>query len=669
LFDKPSPGDISRIVDGLFDVEKNVGRRILERIWWRNILYYIGEQWLEWVQVTSSFRRSRIYTTQPSTPVSNEIREYVRAVKSMLLNQKMVPRVVPNSEERADVDAAEIGKNLLIHMDSLNDFEIEDEKEKLIIAIALWGTGFLRTFPFKEGGEWFVQKNGTVLTTGDVMTENILPFNLIVDANGDTLRKKRFIGIQSLRNREWVEDTFRVKIQATDEMASVDYQRRLMSLVGQVSPWKGSGLDYIASDVPDEDLVSFRELEFKPDKRYPEGRYMVVCGGETIVNLTQMPIPAEKDYWTYTPVDFHFNYVPGRFWSDSGVDDLLSPQNTINEIDRSCAENRRTMGRPTVVTPGEVRLSRLSEKGDHVLVLSYDGLTSGGGRPILQQGIAMPPEVYQQRMNAKVDIQEKGGDPKNILKGQAPSAHASGVMTDILRETAERGHYPDIERFNRSMSRVYKSRILVAKSVYTEERIIKVQGKGNRVKILHFKASDLRGNTDVRMEIDSGLVTTKAGQRATLMDLLKLGFFANDLQSDPTIRHQLITRFGFSGFADQTNGDIDRAERENSAIAAGALEGIMTVTMPVGPDSQVVEDDPLFKYDNDTIHYEVHRRYILSPEFSELPTTSQEAMMMQGGGGGKQPGGGMGGANPMGSQPNPGLETTSGGAGPEGGTV
>ena len=689
LYDKPSEGETAQIVDGLFDIEKNVGRRILERVWWRNVLYYVGEQWIEWLKSTSSFRR-RLFYTQPSTPVSNEIREYIRALKAMLINQKMVPRVVPNSEERADIDAAKVAQQLLIHMDSLNDGEIEDEKEKLVISIGLWGNGFLRTFPFKEGGQWFIHKDGSVVTTGDVVTENIIPFNVITDENGDSLRKKKWVGIQSLRNREWVEDTFKIKVSNTDTAAAtVDYQRKLMSLVGQVSPWKGTGLDYTTNDTPDEDLVAFREMEFKPDMKRPEGRYLVVCGGKRIMDVNRMVIPAEKDYWTYTLTHFPFNRVPGRFWADSGVDDLISPQNSINEIDKSLAENRRTVGRPTVVTPGEVRLNRISEKEDHVLVLSYDGLTSGGGRPIIQQGIPMPPQIFEERMMHKTTIQEKGGDPKNVLKGQAPSAHASGVMTDILRETAERGYYPDIDRYNRGMSSTYRSRLLVVKMVYTDERIVKVIGKGNKVKVFQFKASDLRGNTDVRMEIDSGLATTKAGERATLMDLTKMGVFQQEMMVDPTFKHQLISRFGFSSLSDQSNGDMERAERENSSMAAGILDGIFTVTLPVGPDSETVMDDPMFKYDNHAIHYEIHRRCILDPEFAEWPVEAQaalivhtdvhnmmvqaakaqamqEAMLAQGGMGG---GAGTGGANPKGSQPDPGLETTSGQTPPEGGMM
>ena len=621
LFKRSSDQEIITAIDSAFDTDKDISRRILERIWWRNILYYAGEQWIEWVRGTSTFRRRYLFGGG-STPVSNEIRDFVRAVKSMLLNQKMVPRIVANTEEREDVDAADIGSSLLIHMDSLDDFAIEDEKEKCVIVTSVMGTGFLRTIPFKEGGKWFIQKDGSIITTGDVLTESILPFNVVMDKVGDTLRKKKFVGVQSLRNKVWVEDTFKTKV-STDSIQSVDYQRKLATLVGQVSPWKGAGLDYITSDSPDDELVTLKEVEFRPTPEYPNGRYFITCGGKLLQKNERMPIKAEKGAWMYSLTDFHWNFMPGRFWSDSGVDDLISPQNTINEIDKALSENRKSLGRTTVVTPGEVSLKRVSDKEDQILVLSYDAIAAAGSKPVFQQGIPLPTQVIDERSIHKMQMQELGGDPKNVLKGQAPSAHASGVMTDVLRETAERGHYPDMERYNRSMSRVYKNRLLVAKELYTEERMIKVKGKGNKMKAIAFKASDLRDNTDVRMEIDSGLASTKAGQRETLMGLIKEGIFAADIQTDPTIRQEILRRFGFSGFSDITNTDIDRADRENSIFAAGKKEGIMISTFPVTADSKPVQEDPLFKYDNHAIHYEIHRRFILSPEFSDLPLDIQ----------------------------------------------
>jgi len=34
---------------------------------------------------------------------------------------------------------------------------------------------------------------------------------------------------------------------------------------------------------------------------------------------------------------------------------------------------------------------------------------------------------------------------------------------------------------------------------------------------------------------------------------------------------------------------------------------------------ETITDDPLFKYDNHAAHYETHRKFILSPEFKEVP--------------------------------------------------
>ena len=59
-------------------------RAMMERVWYRNILYYLGEQYIDYIGSLKTFRR-RILPDYVPTPVANEIREYVRTVKSMLL--------------------------------------------------------------------------------------------------------------------------------------------------------------------------------------------------------------------------------------------------------------------------------------------------------------------------------------------------------------------------------------------------------------------------------------------------------------------------------------------------------------------------------------------------------------------------------------------------------
>jgi hypothetical protein len=439
----------------------------------------------------------------------------------------------------------------------------------------------------------------------------------------------RYQGIQSLKAIEWVEDTFEAKVTPSDNAASMDYQRRLMTLVGQVSPWKGYGLETQSFDMFADKACIFREVEFRPNKTFPQGRYIAVAGDKVLVDVPRMPIAAQEDgqfYWTTT--DFHGNFVPGRFWSDPTVNDLISPQKSINEIDKAARDNRKTLGRNRIITPIELSLKRKSEVGESFLILQYDGKSTGGLQPVIQQGTPLPSQFFQEREIQKATIQDASGDPKNVLKGHAPSAQASGVMVDMLTETARAGQAPDVERYESKMSLVYKKRLLCAQEAYTEERTIKIAGAGSQAEARQFKGADLRKNTDIRLENDSGLASTQAGRRDVLMNLVKEGMFGPIAEAPISLRQELLKRFGLTGFTDQSNVHFERAERENSRITAGMIQGIMTVTTPVSPDSQVIEDDPLFKYDDDNIHYEVHRHMVLSKEFEALNVNAQAALVV-----------------------------------------
>lgn len=605
-------------IDGFFDDRMDVSRSMMEQVIARNILYYIGEQYLEYLPTNGQFRRRAENIFVP-TPVSNEIREYVRSIVSLLMNQKMVPRVWPNTDEKEDIQAADAGQMLLVSLDQQNEGRFFDEKEKLIIQMCLSGTAFMRVYADFNSGIWLP----TGSKTGEVASECIIPFNVRLDILGDVLENKRWVGIQSLKDKELVEDTFKVKIESNDkDRSEIDYQRYLSKLVSNVSPFKGRPI-VVGTDT-DDDLILFREVEFAPSKINPEGLYVVCAGGKVIYTEKRLPILSANGEWSYSLTDFHYNRVPGRFWSDPAVNDLISMQNTINEIDQSLAINRKGMGRPKILTAGDVGLKKIGIGGHGFIALSYNPIM--GQKPDFKEGIALPPQVLEERKFQKQQLQDSAGDPKNVLRGQQPSANASGVLTDGLRETAERGKYPDIERFNRALSRVYKKRLLVAKDIMTEERIIKIVGRGNKIKVSKFKASDLKGNTDVRLELDSGLITTKTGQAQMFLQMVQNGFF-DEGKISPLVRQEILQRMGMSTFTDEINNDVERAENENVSVASGEVKVMLAEPNPETGEDEVVNLDPLFKYDDHQAHFETHRRFIISSEFAELPWQYQKIMI------------------------------------------
>lgn len=622
----------------LFNPNLDPARTIMERIWFRNILYYMGEQWIEWLTSAGVFQRRYRYQPHMPTPVSNIIKDYVRSMKSLILNKDYAIRIWPNSNDVVDKDAAKIGEKYLNWADSINDEEFLDEREKVAIWMIMTGTGFLRTLPNRSQDEWAFGPEGSILKNSIERTRCVIPFNVIVDHLGDTLKDKRFVGVKSLQPCEWIEDTFKVKVASDSVSQDVNYQRKLMHLVSSVSSWKGGGFTTQIDNLQHDDYSLFYEMEFKPTKEYPEGRYAIYAGGQVIKDYERLPIPMEGEQWDYTLTDFHFHHIPGRFWSDSGVEDLISPQNAINQIDQALEMNRKGLGRPTIITTKDMELRRLNKDGQSFLALEYDALLSGGVTPKIHQGKPLPNQVLDERNNHREVAQDAAGDPKHVLRGQSPSGNASGILVDILREAAEQGHVPDILRFYRSLKRVYRKRLVLAKELCTKDRLIKIAGKGTDVQIISFKGSKLKNNTDVRLELSSGISSTHAGRTQTLVRVLETGFFG-EVAADPDLQHDLQQRLGLGTVAHQNNIHVDRANREHSYILQGAHDKIY-VTAPaqiedeegemlVDEDAppEILVDDPLFDLDNHAIHLATHTKFALSEEFITLDTKLQALML------------------------------------------
>lgn len=649
---KPDDSEILTDFTTIFRQDTDISRTIREWTWYRNILFHLGEQWISWFLEQGGFGPAYLDPLE-YTPVANKIREHVRSMKALVLNKKYSARIWPNSETQQDKDAAYIGGMALKSLDNENCGEVEDVKELIALWTIITGNGFGRTYANLDNGMYFTDKAGKVQSKGEVTIENILPFSIVTPTLGILARQKAYMGIQCLKEKEWVEDTWKVKLGAASGGDAggmdIEYEKRLMTLVANVSPWKGRSLEQAAiGEMDSSKLVMFREVEYRPTKNYPKGRYAVVVDGQVLENETKMPIKVnEEGEWHYTVTAFKYNHTPGSFWATSSIDDLISPQQTINEIDKDFSENRKSIGRPWVLTPSELILKRKTHQNQSLLVLQYESQFTQGAKPEVHRGTPFPDQVLQERKLNVENIQEAGGDPKNILKGQSPSSGASGILVDILRESAEMSHTPDIERFYRSWNRVKKKQLIIAKDLITETRLLKMVGEGNEVLVKTFKGSNLYGNTDVRMEKDSGVSTTQAGQNQFIMKLIEQGTFG-DIAAQPKLQYELMSRLGMSWIPIENTIHEERASRENSMVALAKKKEILTakrmenrreIIIPVLEDLffsryddimkkvEVLSMDPYYKYDRHEVHFDSHTKIILSAEFKTWPRWNQEILI------------------------------------------
>jgi len=661
-------GDMQKLANNLFNQRIN-SRASLERTWYRNILYYMGEQWIRWSKSQKGFvpqYRGGKRKRQP-TPVDNVIRDHVRSIKAMILNKDFDITVWPNSNDRDDRNASKLGEDILADINARDDQISKDIEEEVALWMILTGTGFIRDYASKDRGQIIDIGNDRSIRTGDVVSENIIGFNLFVnDTIGSRLRDKPYFGIQSLKEKDWVADRFEdFDKDSGGDVQMINYQQTLAKMVGSVSPFKNTGQELISSgDVSTEDLVQYREIEFAPTRNYPKGRHVIMVGDQTISDVARLPIKTSDDgNWNYSVEDFRIIPVPGRFWGDSSINDLISPQNTINKIDQSLGKNRRSLGRTMVLGPKGLRLKKKSSQDAAILHLEYDVAEAKGQIPTVHQGVPLPGQTLEERAIQKEVVQDTSGDPKGVLRGKAPTSGASGVMVDILRETAEQGHAPDVNRYFRGLQRSYRKRLVIAQELFTEKRMLKIAGSEGKVSVKHFTGADLRGNTDVRLELVSGMATTNAGRVQVMKDLTLAGIW-NEQLTPPDIRDELLKKMKISGFKNKMAADAKRAEEENSVAANGDLgfyleeqmvdlNGQPLPMMVSNPDTGEMEpatnqetgepvlmldesgqppwipvyDDPVFDVDDHQVHAETHRRFIISPEFSELEEHIQVTFM------------------------------------------
>lgn len=172
---------LRKIFDKLFTAQTALSLQMLHRIWFRNVLYYLGEQWFEWVKGQSTFRRMIPNPATP-TPVSNMIRDYVRSMKSLVINKEYTVSIWPNSNDQDDRDAALMGEQFLRWLETWDDERHMDEREKIAIWLVITGNAFDRTYITMEDDGWVFDKEGNPIKTGNVVSESVSPFAISMDS-------------------------------------------------------------------------------------------------------------------------------------------------------------------------------------------------------------------------------------------------------------------------------------------------------------------------------------------------------------------------------------------------------------------------------------------------------------------------------------------------------
>src|SRR3990167_3649074 len=548
------------------------GKRGVEKEWYRNILLFVGLQWIAW-----NSSQKKWSTDIPGLgkwypkPVTNKFAESGNALKSLLTEKQVRPIVTPGTDSEEDIATAQRGDTWV---DIINT-EAETEAADAMAAswIVITGNCFYHNFYFtsKDNGnirfnlhtcmtcqqksnaleieendktcpkcgtgkefEQMVgqdgQPEGFTMPKGRLKEEACSPFEMFFNGNVDNFESvKQVIRAKSVPISE-IENTYpEIKDKVSDATAGGDMSdtyKKALKTVTQ-STMGGAGGSGDGNSAPECDV---HYLFCKPDNEFKEG-LMAVIVGENIVELGTAEEYTDNDGVCFSPFDHAgCNYVPGRFWHKTRMDDIAQLQMDRNLFKSWIHLQTLTMSSGKWLDPGTNMDTPTGESGQ---VIKFDYSTEGR-KPEMVPGIPVP-----------------------------------AVMVELIK--------------------------LIASETQS------------------FRGADLMGGVDIKVEEGSSIPRSQSVENAAIVESIKANLI--DI-TNPKVRYKVLEKLGQQDLADISGDDIKDAAKEWREFLDSVAKN------PENPEAWMTRYR--MGIDNDAIHYQDASARAKTDVFWKLPPEARK---------------------------------------------
>lgn len=539
-------------------------RQQIERQWYINMAYYIGRQNVMTIPVNQgNSAGSRLYTPPVpyyrSRPVFNRIRPIIRTELSKLTSQKPSASIIPATGEDQDLAAAQAGEQV---WDSIyRDKKIRAIFRQSCFWTLITGTGFMKSY-------WNPSKKDADGNPGDFCYETVTPFHIFVpDMLCEDIEDQPYVIHIQTKSVEWVRMRYPgIKVQPNVMEADDILNDSFLTLVGANDMRKSAVLIY-------EVWVKPGNVEFMPNG----GMFTIV--GDNLVQFVDNGNPYIHQQYPFVK----FPHLPtGRFYADSIINDLLPVQREYNRTRGQIIESKNRMAHPQLISAqGAITPSKMTTEPGQVILYK---LGFPKPEPLPLQGL--PAYVMQEVDRCLMDFEDISGQHQ-VSKGQVPPGVTAATAISYLQEQDESMLATTYAAIEEGFEKIGFQTLCYVKQYWNTPRMVKVVGRDGQFNVLAFQGSDLRANTDIRIEAGSALPTSKSAKQALLMDLMTQGFIP------PEKGLELMEVGGVQRLYEEIQIDSAQASRENMRMAAVTQD-----TLSAYLETFVAQPPPMNPMDN-----------------------------------------------------------------------
>lgn len=549
-------------------------RMAFERQWYMNLAFYFGKHYAKWMGTTALGSWTRLY--EPRAPewrvrmVVNKTRVVVRAELAKVTKEKPRGFVIPATTDDADRAAAVAAEQIVEHL----------HREKMVYKVVrraefwnlLTGTSFIKDWYDKDRAA-----NDGV--KGDIMLEAVSPFHLFVpEMQEEELENQPFLIHAVAKSPEWLSRTFDVELSPSAASQGDILSQQFLGALG-IGGQK-------------RDMVPVKEAWIRPCRKFKDGA-VVLWAEQELLNVSEG--------WPYKHGEYPFSkleHIPtGRFYGDSTIVDLIPLQKEYNRTHSQIIEAKNRMAKPQLIAArGSIDPNKItSEPG---LVILY---TPGFQPPSPIPLTPLPTYVMEEVDRIQRDMDDVSSQHE-VSKGRTPPGVEAATAISYLQEEDDSKLSYTVASLEEAVEKVTRHFLSHVNQFWVAQRIVRVVGDNGQYESFMFSKSDIKGNSDFRVEAGSATPRSTAAKQAFIMELGKMEW----IPPQQALRYLNMAETG--KLYEEMQLDSRQAQRENLRISQG-------------------EKLPINDYDNHAVHDIEHANFCKTQQFEALEDLLKTYMM------------------------------------------
>jgi hypothetical protein len=632
-------------------------REVFERVWWRNLLYASGRQWIYWDPERRRFADRRLARYIPR-PVTNIVAENADSIMSVFQAVRLSVDVQPvlgdgeNAATRANLLAAAVANRYEPVLRAEHDMTAVERQSDFWLVYTgnvfwhLWwdaqaegsyhvvpldrcqqcGRGVarvgiprpVRTCPECGGPVLPDGHQSERVLVGRGRTDVCSPFEVAAPPMYGSLHESPFLFRLRWRPREYYAERLprarlaKLRFGSSPTIRSLRYLLELSTLTDLTSglslglssgpPTEGEGLDEV-------------ELWARPSRLYPRGlvaRFAGEPGSGELIELPDEGLPGPLPHETpqgerLVPwVQVRYSRFGRRLWSPAPIDRIIRKQDTVNQVDALSLLILSRMANPIWLLPDTTSVKQFS--GAPGVVLRYKVLGPNAAEPKRLPGENIPGSIVRLREQQLADTERLLGT-YDVLKGARPAnVEAFSAMQLLVERSQSRFGIP-LEERGLAYADWFRLALELERLYGPPTRRYAMRGPAGSYSAVQVQLADLVGQVQVLVQDGSQVPKTSLGNRAAIQQLQSMQVI--DVR-DPETKYQILRQFGRTDLMPTLDVDVKSALAEQEAFERWAAT--VQLQQADGPDGpQIVPETPppgeRQPWHNDAVHLAQHRRW------------------------------------------------------------